>query len=247
MTIALHAMARYWRRVAPPVLLWALLLGILLPGAARAADCGNGIKCLVVVGGAITRHAPVEALDWHGDWGMAASSADKDFVSQLLKLLQGRQGGRWAVHRDSAPGLDRNPAVYRIPEELSRLARSASVVVLQAGDDLDVREMPLTSFTRAYAVTAGLLRPAQGALLCVGTWWTNRQKDQAIKAACEQAGGVFVDLADVARVQANYARNERSIAHEGVGTHPGDAGMKAIALKLYQATERAPALRQPLY
>lgn len=225
----------------------ACLPGLLLGGAmakVHAADCSADVRCLVAVGGAIVRHAPVEALDWHGDWGMAASGANKDFVSQLLKLLQDhRQGGRWSAHKASAPGLDSDPAAYRVPDELGRLARGASVVVLQAGDDLDARAVPLPTFTRAYAAAARVLRPAQGTLLCLGTWWTNPSKDQAIKSACAQAGGIFVDLTDVAKVKANHAGNERPIAHEGVGSHPGDAGMKAIAGRIYQTLIQIPTPR----
>lgn len=171
MTIALQAMAWYWRGLALPVLLWALLSGTLLLGAAgvQAADCGNDRKCLVVVGGAFTRHGPVDALDSHGDWGVAASRADKDFANQLLMLLQASQGGRWVLRRESGFDLEANPGAPRVPSELARAARGAAVVVLQIGDNLDTRRVPLPAFTKGYAEAARALKPAQGSLACVGS------------------------------------------------------------------------------
>lgn len=209
-------------------------------GAALAADgcSAKDTKCLVVIGNSITRHGPSAPLDWQGDWGMAASSADKDFANQLLKQLQAKPGGRWALRKEPGFDLEANPGAYRVPPELARAARGAGVVVLQIGDNLDTRQVPLSSFVRGYAEAARALKPAQGALACVGMWWANADKDKAIKEACAQAGGVFVDLSEAAKMQANYARNERSIAHEGVGSHPGDAGMKAIAGKIHQAVAR---------
>ncbi|RTL30479.1 MAG: SGNH/GDSL hydrolase family protein [Burkholderiales bacterium] len=206
---------------------------------ALAADCGNkDMKCLVVIGNSITRHGPAEELDWRGDWGMAASSADKDFVSQLLKQLQAKPGGRWAVRKEGGFELEGNPAGYRVPNDLARVARGAELVVLEVGDNLDAKRIGLPTFVRGYADAARALRPANGKLICVGVWWSNPDKDTAIKNACAQAGGVFVDLADVSSVAGNSARSERSIAHEGVGSHPGDAGMRAIASKIHQAFVR---------
>lgn len=73
----------------------------------------------------------------------------------------------------------------------------------------------------------------------MSTWWPSIEKDNVIKKRCEQAGGVFVDISDIARSPKNIARNERPIAHEGVGAHPGDAGMKAIADKIFASVPRS--------
>ena len=50
-----------------------------------------------------------------------------------------------------------------------------------------------------------------------------------MKEACAMAGGVFIEVSALAKEERNYARSERKIEHAGVGGHPGDAGMQAIA------------------
>ena len=59
---------------------------------------------VLVLGNSITRHGPKDDIGWYGDWGMAASSADRDFVHRLFDMLTEsgknvymriRQGAHW--------------------------------------------------------------------------------------------------------------------------------------------------------
>ena len=43
---------------------------------------------VLVVGNSIVKHSPASYLGWYGDWGMAATSPDKDFLHVYNKLLQ---------------------------------------------------------------------------------------------------------------------------------------------------------------
>lgn len=43
---------------------------------------------ILVLGNSITQCDPLTNLGWHGNWGMAATVEDKDFVHQLDALLE---------------------------------------------------------------------------------------------------------------------------------------------------------------
>jgi len=67
------------------------------------------------------------------------------------------------------------------------------------------------------------------------SFWADDAKDQALKEACQEAGGIFVNVGPLGQDPANAARSERSFTHDGVAGHPGDKGMKAIADAILQA------------
>ncbi|MCY2988854.1 MAG: hypothetical protein NTY19_13445 [Planctomycetota bacterium] len=66
-------------------------------------------------------------------------------------------------------------------------------------------------------------------------FWAEAVKDQVLNQACQEAGGIFVNAGPLGQDAANAARAERSFTHAGVGGHPGDKGMKALADAIVKA------------
>jgi hypothetical protein len=75
-------------------------------------------------------------------------------------------------------------------------------------------------------------------------FWPDAEKDLLLKKACDDAGGIFVDLGKIAIDPTNSARSERQIEHEGVAGHPGDKGMAAIADELWRAMKKEGEAKQ---
>ena len=55
---------------------------------------------------------------------------------------------------------------------------------------------------------------------------------------CLDAGGTFVDISALGKVEANFARSEQKFEHAGVAGHPGDKGMQALADELWKAIQQ---------
>ena len=48
---------------------------------------------ILFLGNSITLHGPAPEIGWTGNWGMAASARDKDYVHQLLDRISKAAGG----------------------------------------------------------------------------------------------------------------------------------------------------------
>ena len=121
------------------------------------------------------------------------------------------------------------------------MAFKADLIILAIGENAAALK---TNEEKAkfQAAFASLLRElhheGNPAVFVRSTFWADAAKDQIMKKACEEAGGVFVDNSKLGSDAANFARAERKIDHEGVAAHPGDKGMEAIAEALWVAIEK---------
>ena len=73
---------------------------VCLPVMGRVSTTEDGLKVgalrvgkMLFLGNSITLHGPAPEIGWTGDWGMAASAREKDYVHQLLDRVSKSSGG----------------------------------------------------------------------------------------------------------------------------------------------------------
>lgn len=180
---------------------------------------------LLVIGNSLALHGAWPALGWDGNWGMAASSEQNDFSH----ILAGLMGADLEV-RSIAP-LEREAGSLPtwLPNAQANAGRTADVLVIKAGDNV----VDPVAFESALGVYIDTVRgPAR--LVCVGTWYPKAfDVDAVIARVCTARGGRFVRIVDLFGDQRMHASSERVFASGVVGSHPGDAGMRAIAERVY--------------
>ena len=220
-----------------------------------AANPEDGLKVgtlrvarILFLGNSITVHGPAPEIGWTGNWGMAASARDRDYVHQLLDRISKAAGGTPKVMIRNIADFERNLADFNIRQALEEeLAFEADVVILAIGENAST---PKTDEARKQFVDAlgdllaQLGRHGHPKCFVRSQFWPDDEKDRLLKQACVDAGGIFVDLGKLGVDPANSARSERRIEHAGVAGHPGDRGMAAIADKLWRAMEREGEARQ---
>lgn len=217
-----------------------LLLFIHL--AASTAMAQEQTPRVLFLGNSITLHAPAPNIGWEGNWGMAASSLEKDYVHILL--------GKWKKLTGKTPEsmvkniaeFERNPDEYVISEQLKdELSFKADTIILAIGENAATpkNDEERKRFSNALDMLLKSLKENGAPTIYVRSqFWPDIEKDTLLKQATERAGCVWVDLNQLGADPANAAKAERHFDHAGVAGHPGDKGMQAIADKIWQAIEK---------
>jgi len=200
------------------------------------------IHKILFLGNSITLHGPKADIGWTGNWGMAASSEDKDYVHLVASALAQQAGSAPQILVRNIADFERGYATYDVDNQLKdSFAFDPDLVILAIGENVPA----LGSEEAKAAFKAGVMNILRCALakrhplvLVRSSFWADAAKDQALSQACEEAGGLFVDAGLLGRDAANAARSERSFTHDGVAAHPGDKGMKALADAIVQAIQQ---------
>ncbi len=190
---------------------------------------------LLVVGDSITHHSPSASLGWEGDWGMAASSKDRDYVHLFLARLTARQGNPPSILIMAEGG---GTLAAQVAQKDKMTAFGADLAIVQMGEnDHDASE---ASFEKPYEEILDAIRRGNPSvtLLCLGVWSPPNgtvDKDEFVQAACRHAGALFVGLNGIDTDPLASAGTEHCFTNPGVNWHPGDEGMQKYADALWAA------------
>lgn len=241
--MTLHSLFRPRKASSVLTVLSALTLAISLC-ASSALAAWQPVEKIAFVGDSITRHGPApERLGWTGDWGMAATARDRDYVHRLVALIGGRQKAAGAPQFEVfAEGGGRLAGLLASAGKLSAL--HADVIVVQMGEnDNTVTE---ADFFIPYKKVVEILRAAnpRARILCLGVWNPGSgspAKDDFIKKVCAEEHVAFVNLSAVVFDPANQAGHVVAGLNKGVGWHPSDAGMDGYARAILAALDAGAA------
>ena len=196
---------------------------------------------ILFVGNSITKHGPKADIDWHGNWGMAATSEDKDYVHLVTKSLSAKHGAQPEILVKNVADFERNHVGYDIAGKFADAAAfKADLIILCIGENVAALKTPEAQADYQAQVTAllkALKTNPKAAIIVRSSFWANPAKDSAMRQACEAVGGTFVDIGALSKDEQNYARSERPYKHAGVANHPGDRGMAAIAEAIVKAVK----------
>ncbi|MCB1204279.1 MAG: SGNH/GDSL hydrolase family protein [Verrucomicrobiae bacterium] len=200
---------------------------------------GTTYQRVLFLGNSITKHGPKADIDWTGDWGMAASSAEKDYVHLVISGLATRNGTHPEVRVRNIADFERSHADYDVAGKLGEFIDfHPDLIILAIGENVPAPkdDSAVTTFRNEVIRLLKTIQGDTGATIVVRSgFWANEAKDRALAEASSSVGGVFVDLSALSKDESLYARSEREFKHAGVANHPGDKGMAAIASAILAA------------
>ncbi len=191
------------------------------------------VRKILFLGNSITLHGPSKKVDWSGNWGMAASAQEKDYVHLVTQALSKKDGRAPETLVKNIATFEREYAAYDASAQLKDAAAfGADLIVLCIGENVPnlATDAAKGQFKDGVVKMLNSVQAGRKPVIVVrSSFWANAAKDGALKQACADVGGIFVDISALGKDEKNFARSERPFKHAGVANHPGDAGMRAIA------------------
>ena len=191
---------------------------------------GNGIR-VMFVGNSITLHGIKEDIGWVNEWGMAASSKEKDYVHLLMnKILQKDQDATFCICQVAKWEQNYKQGTYT--HELFEDARdfNADIIIMRLIENCTCEEFDAEIFEREYKKLVDYLNKSGNAkIILTGGFWHHPGDEKIEKIAIEN-GYSYVTLGDLGERDDTKALG--LFWHEGVSVHPGDFGMMKIAERI---------------
>jgi hypothetical protein len=199
----------------------------------------SAIRRILFLGNSITLHGPKRDIGWTGNWGMAASSEDKDYVHLVTSALARHTGSKPQIMVRNIADFERGYATYDVEGQMKDLfAFDPDLVVLAIGENvpaLGSEDAKAQFKAGVMKILACVLAKRHPLVVVRSSFWPDATKDELLRQAAQEADAIFVDAGPLGREAANAARSERSFTNDGVAGHPGDQGMKALADAIVQA------------
>jgi hypothetical protein len=203
---------------------------------------------VLYLGNSITLHGPAPKIGWIGNWGMAASAVEKDYVHLLTAAIGKASGVQPEVMvRNIAPfevGYESFDIAKGLEEELNF---QADLVIVAIGENATTpaSDEAKAAFAEAFTqLLAALQKHGDPVIFVRSSFWPNSTKDGIMRQTSADAGATFIDISNLGHDKSNEASAERKFEHDGVAAHPGDKGMQAIANAIFAAIEEKAGLTE---
>ena len=204
---------------------------------------GSRIK-LMTYGNSIHSHWPDESLGWTGNWGMAASSEEKDYVHRLIYYLEQKYGAgsvEWVMGTGQG-SFESDTTDYTETQDLTEILKGVEacarneqpdIVTVQFGENSHCENA--AAYENAMTQFVNMLKKGapDAVVLITAPFWGGTAKINGAKAAAEKLNIPIADLAALTTAE-NEALDGPDEWAEGVKMHPGDLGMDRIAKAMYK-------------
>ena len=192
----------------------------------------RGGKRILFLGNSITKHAPAENIGWFNDWGMAASSEDKDYVHRTMAKV-------WEISPNTSFMIAQIAQWEReywnenlMNEQYSAVIDfKADIIIMRAIENVRGLDHNGYSFEDGYKALINKLAKKDAKVVLTNSFWEETQKNEIVKKIASEQNYKLVDVC----IGADDRYTAKGLfEHSGVASHPGDEGMEEIASRIFE-------------
>ena len=194
----------------------------------------GGSKKVLFFGNSITRHEPNAEIGWHGDWGMAASSRENDYVHLIVAELDKKYGKVDYCIAQGAMWEWEYRNTDRVLEEYYSSVRDfdADIVIIRIGENITAAKHLEVNCKPHFAKAVDFLVGENAKKVVITDMFWYSVYNDSLREVCEEKGYTFCHLTDLEEDERTMAKG--LFEHEGVAGHPGDYGMRCIADRILE-------------
>lgn len=191
---------------------------------------GKG-KRILFLGNSITLHGASPENGWFGEWGMAASSMENDYVHRIIsEVIKTDPDAAFCICQVSR--WERN---YKNPAEFINLydsARefSADVIIARFVENCGVQDFEPEVFSKEYEKFIKSFNTSGNAKFILTSGFWKHPGDEQIRIVADCNGYRYEVLNDLGEDVSMKAIG--LFEHTGIAEHPGDKGMEHIAKRI---------------
>jgi hypothetical protein len=183
---------------------------------------------VVVLGNSITYAPANPSIGWNGNWGMAASALDSDYVHILTRRLKASNAANELMSKNIA-AFESEFDTYNIAANLQTYRDfKPDLLILRIGENV-TRKTDSVLFAQKYVELLNYFRSANAniKILAVGSVWPEREmSDKVLKKNSD-----YVSLAAMHAELSFFAFG--LFTDPGVQSHPSNKGMRYISDRIW--------------
>ena len=201
-------------------------------------DClvDDKISDILFIGNSITNHSAHKPYGWTGNWGMAASRQENDWVHLVAHYISEDQGQKVNINVLNGQLSHISKEWDKVSDEI--LNGHNRAIFIQLGDN--AVDTTFENFEGYYRQLLDLIKDHTSASIFLLTTWRHSEEQatatQVIKALAKEYNAAFIDITPVYLDPHNRSESEALCQNPAVSRfvcwHPGDAGMKGIAFEV---------------
>lgn len=198
------------------------------------ASSWRDVNKITFIGNSITYHGKLDAIGWMGSWGMAATSGAADYVHVVCSAIK-KYNTNVNCQAVNMATFERDYEVFNY-DVVDSATADADIVIVQLGDNVGSGNPQ--RFTKAFRQLISHIKTNNpDFIICLSNWFKNEDIDKAKREVVSESDVIFIDIGYLAEDRLNVAKYGHPEINNGVGQHPSDKGMRAIAMDIIKAIE----------
>jgi len=183
---------------------------------------------ILFVGNSITLHRRKDDIGWYGNWGMAASAPEKDYVHIMQEYFLSIDAESSFAVCNAADWEREYKNVDSVIDRFTAAREfSADIILIKLSANTPCKGFDEKLFYESFGKFVKFLNKDGNAKILISSDFYNHPAEDCLKKYALDNGFVFCKLSDLGEKEEMKAIG--LFEHSGVANHPGDKGMEAIA------------------